>query len=125
MSVAAAVRITSRSDDVTIAHAAAFARRHGLSCYVISVVDHLPYGDVADAERDAVLHRLQVIAEHQATPVMQEGNDVAGTLLAVATRFGVTTLFLRSGAAGVFGRSIAEQLLYLNPPFEVVVLPSE
>lgn len=125
MTIGAAIRITSRSEDRTITHAAAFARQHCVPCFVISIVNHLPYGDVADAEHDVVLRNLQVIAEQEAAPVVQEGDDIAGTLLAVATAFGVTTLFLRIGTSRLLGRSIAEQLLYLNPPFDIVVVGSE
>jgi hypothetical protein len=57
--------------------------------------------------------------------VIQEGDDIAKTLLAVARGFGVRTLFLKSGSSHGLGRSIAEQLLYLDPPFDVVIVGSE
>ena len=65
------------------------------------------------------------LTEANALPVMQEGDDVVRTLLAAATAFGVQTLFLQSGAAHLLGRSIAEQILYLDPPFDVVVVGSD
>lgn len=125
MSVGAAIRITSPDEARVISHAAAFAQQEGVSCFVISVVSDLPYGAVSDEERDIVLRNLELISESRASPVMQEGLDVAKTLCAVAQGFGVRTLFLQSGTSLLLGRSIAEQLLYLNPPFDVVVVSSE
>ena len=122
MSVGAAIRITSSDEARVIEHAAAFAREHGAPCYVISVVGEAGYGRLTDAERDVVLSNLALIARSHASPVMQEGDDVAKTLLAVAAGFGVRTLFLQSSTSRLLGRSIAEQLLYLNPPFDVVVV---
>jgi Osmosensitive K+ channel histidine kinase len=125
MSVAAAIRIASPDQARVIEHAAAFAKRQGAACFVISVVRQLPYGDVTGEELDVVLRNLKLIAELHASPVMQEGDDVAMTLLAVASGLGIRTLFLQSGTSRRLGRSIAEQLLYLNPPFDVVVVGSE
>jgi K+-sensing histidine kinase KdpD len=125
MSVGAAIRISSPDEARSIERAAAFAKQHGVPCFVISVVQHLPYGDVTDAELDIVARNLALIAQSKASPVMQEGEDVVKTLLAVAAAFGVRTLFLQSGTSRLLGRSIAEQLLYLNPPFDVVVVGSE
>jgi hypothetical protein len=56
---------------------------------------------------------------------MQEGKDIPNALLAVARAFGVRTLFVRGGHPHLLGRSIAEQLLYLRPPFDVVVIGQE
>jgi hypothetical protein len=125
MTIGAAVCITSDGEERTITHASAFARRHRVPCFVFSVVDRLPYGDGADLERDVVQRNLKVIAEQRTTHVVQEGDDIAGTLLVLATGFGVTTLFLRIGSSPKSGRPIAEQLLYLNPPFDIVVVGSE
>jgi len=125
MSVAAAIRITSPDEERVIRHAARFARHEGVPCYVISIVNSLPYGAVADEERDTVQRNLEVIGEVEASPVMQEGDDVPKTLLAIAYGFGVRTLFVQSGASRGLGRSIAEQLLYLDPPFDVVVVSPE
>jgi len=125
MAVACAIRIASTDETRVIEHAAAFAQQQDAKCFVISVVDDLPYGTIRDDEREIVRHNLDVIARSQALPVMQQGDDVAKTLLAVARRFGVRTLFLQSGTSRLLGRSIAEQLLYLNPPFDVVVISSD
>jgi K+-sensing histidine kinase KdpD len=125
MSVGAAIRITSPDEGRVIEHAAAFAQQQDMPCFVISVVRQLPYGDVTDAERDVVVRNLELIAASNASPVIQEGDDVARTLLTVAAAFGVRTLYLQSGTSRLLGRSIAEQLLYLNPPFDIVVVGSE
>jgi K+-sensing histidine kinase KdpD len=114
MSAGAAIRIDSPDEERVIRHAVDFARQQGSPCYVISVVRELPHGDV-------VTRNLQLISELQATPIIQEGDEIAKTLLLVARGFGVRTLFLGSGKA----RSIAEQLLHLDPPFDVVVVGSE
>lgn len=125
MSVAAAIRITSADEERVIRHAVEFAQQQGVPCFVISVVNELPYGSAAGEQRDVVARNLELIGELQASPVMQEGDDVARTLLAIARGIGVRTLFLQSGIARLLGRSIAEQLLYLDPPFDVVVVSSE
>jgi len=125
MSVAGAIRIASREDARVIHHAASFAADDHATCYIVSVVDELPYGREAEAARDAVLENLALIEHLHACPVMQEGDDVAETLLAVARSFGVTTLFLQSGTSRLLGRSIAERLLYLHPPFDIVIVRSD
>ena len=124
MSIGAAIRITSADEERVIRHAASFAARAQLPCFIIAVVDELPYGRDAADTRDAILANLALIETVHATPVMQEGSDVAQTLLAVARGFGVKTLFLQSGTARLLGRSIAERLIYLDPPFDVVVVSS-
>lgn len=121
MSVAAAIRITSADEERVIEHAAAFAKQQqSASCFIISIVPSLPYGAINDDEQANVARNLTLIMESQCAPVMQEGNDVAQTLLTVARGFGIHTLFLQNGTSR--GRSIAEQLLYLDPPFDVVVV---
>ena len=125
MSVAGAIRIASREDARVIQHAASFAAGEHATCYIVSVVDELPYGRQAYEARDAVLDNLALIERLHACPVMQEGEGVAETLLTVARSFGVTTLFLQSGTPRLLGRSIAERLLYLDPPFDVVIVRSD
>ena len=125
MSVGAAIRITSPDEARVIEHASAFAKRQGARCFVFSVVRNLPYGAESEEERDVVLRNLRLIADSEASPVMQQGDDVARTLITVAQSFGIRTLFLQSGPAHGLGRTIAEQLLYLDPPFDVVVVGSE
>ncbi len=122
MSVAAAIRITSADEDRVIRHAVEFARQQNAPCFIISVIKEVPNDAGAS---DVVQRNLETIAELQASPVMQFGDDVAKTLLAIACGFGVRTLFLQSGTSRLLGRSIAEQLLYLDPPFDVVVVGSE
>ena len=118
MTVAAAIRITSPDESRAIEHAVEFARKEGTRCFVISVVDELPYGTVGDDDHAVVQRNLALISEAQAAAVMQQGDDIARTLLDVARGFGVRMLFLRTG-------SVAEELLRLNPPFDVVVVGSE
>lgn len=125
MSVAAAIRITSSDEARVIEHAATFAGQQGVPCYVIAVIPLLPYGTLDESQADVVLHNLQLIQQARAAPVMQEGHDIARTLLATARHFGVGTLFLQSGTSRLLGRTLAEQLLYLDPPFDVVVIGSE
>jgi len=125
MSIGAAIRITSVTEDLVIRHAAEMAKSQGVPCFIISVVKSLPYHALTAEDEDAVRHNLELIAELQLSPVMQEGDDIAQTLLVVACGFGVHTLFLKNGASHGMGRSIAEQLLYLDPPFDVVVVGSQ
>ena len=117
MSVGAVILIASRDETIVIEHAAAFARQHTVPCFVISIVDELPYGRVDGEEREIVRRNLEWIAEQGASPVMQQGDSVARTALAVACLFGIRTMFLR--------RPIAEEMLRLDPPFDVVVVGSE
>lgn len=124
MSVGAAIRITSAGEERVIRHAADFARQQDVPCFVISVLTDVSHV-MTEEDRGVALHNLEVIASLRAAPVMQEGDDVAKALLSVARQFDVETLFLQSGTSRLLGRSIAEQLLYLDPPFDVVIVSSE
>lgn len=115
MTIAAAIRIASADEVRVIEHAAAFARQHSEACFVISVVRSLPYGA---GDEEVVRANLQAIMREKCAPIMQEGNDVAETLITVARGFGVRTLFLQSGTT-------VERLLTLHPPFDVVVVGSQ
>lgn len=117
MSVAAAVRMDSPDAEAIVARAAYFAERAGEDCYVISV-----FGAPGEMEETVVTRNLQVIASYRATPVMQEADEIPQALISVARWFGVRTLFLQNGRRRLFGRSLAQQLLALSPPFEVVVI---
>ena len=117
MSVAAAVRIDSPEAATLIARAAEFARRGGNECFVISVVPELP-----DVNERTIARNLETIAEHKATMVMQEGDEVAGAIVSAARWFGVRTLFISSGRHRFLRRTLAERLLALAPPFELIVL---
>jgi K+-sensing histidine kinase KdpD len=121
MSVAVAVDITSPEAGSLIATASMAAQRRGQPCYVISVVSSLR--DVDGVERNEVVSRnLELIAARNASPILQEGTDVARTVTAAATLFGVDTLFVGNGRPRLLGRTIAEKILHLAPPFEVVVI---
>lgn len=121
MSVAAAVDIAASDQDSLIAAAARFAEQRGEPCFVISIVPCLPYGVVKEEDREVVERNLALITSRNASPVFQEGDDVARTLLLVAPRFGVKTLFIQNGRRRFF-RSVAERIIHRKPPFEVVVV---
>ncbi len=121
MSVAAAVDIASPDQDALIAAAARFAEQRGEQCFVISIVPSLPYGVENEDDLEVVERNLALITSRNASPVFQEGDDVVRTLLLVAPRFGVRTLFIQNGRRR-FGRSIAEQIIHRKPSFEVVVV---
>ena len=125
MSVGAAIRITSRDEERVIQHAASYAQQRGAACFIISVVRNLPYGVGTGDDLEVVQRNLALISGAQASAVMQEGRDIARTLLAVGRVFDLRAIFLQSGSSRPLGRSIAEQLLYLDPPFDVVIVGSE
>jgi K+-sensing histidine kinase KdpD len=125
LSVAAAVRITSADEAGVITRAADFARQLGVVCYVISIVSRLPYGASTPEELDVASSNIELISRLHASPVMQEGTDVPANLLDLCSAFDVRTLFLRSGSSRLFGRTVPEQLLYLQPQFDVVVVKSD
>lgn len=118
MSVGAAIRIDSPDEARVIEHAVTFAQRHGVACYVISIVAnmHAAGGDAAVVRQN--LNRIQQL---HAVPIVQEGDDVPAALIAVARAFGIRTLFLGNGES----RSVPKQLLNRDPPFDVVVISSE
>jgi len=115
MSVAVAVPINPVDAEMLIDRAVAFAERSGDACFAISIV----------RDSDEIDDHLRLIAEHRATPVVQEADDIAQGIISAATWFGVRTLFVQNGRRRLFRRSIAQQLLALDPPFEVVVLQRE
>jgi K+-sensing histidine kinase KdpD len=116
MTIAAAVDITASDQDGLIAAAAAFAQQRGEACYMIAIVRR-----IGDGERDIVERNLALITSRNASPVMQEGVNVARALASVAEKFGVGTLFVQNGRRR-FGRSVAEELIHLKPPFQIVVV---
>jgi K+-sensing histidine kinase KdpD len=125
MAVGAAIRITSPDEVRIIEHAAAFAKQRDEACYVISVVPDAAYSYVNDRQAETVRRNVAAIAEQHAVPIVQEGDDVAKALIEVAPLFGIKTLFLQRGSARLLGRTIAERLLLLDPPFDVVVIGSD
>ena len=121
MSVAAAVDITSLEAAPLIATASIAAQRRGQPCYVISVVPSLRRVDGREGS-DIVSRNLELIAARNASPILQEGSDVARTVTAAAALIGVDTLFVGNGRPRLLGRTIAEKIVHLAPPFEVVVI---
>jgi K+-sensing histidine kinase KdpD len=119
MTIAAAVDITASDQDALIATAASFAQQRGEPCFMISIVSK-----IRDDEREIVERNLSLITARDASPVMQDGDDVARSVTAIAERFGVATLFIKNGSRR-FGRTLAEQLIHMKPPFQVVVLSPE
>ncbi len=116
MSIGAAVDITALDQDALIAAAATFAQQRGEPCFMISII-----GAINEYERETVERNLALITSRNASPVMQDGDDVARTLTAIAEKFGVATMFIQNSRRR-FGRSLAEQLIHLKPPFQVVVV---
>lgn len=123
MSVAAAIRITSPDEKRVIERAANFARQQGEKCFVVCVVPERGAAAADDAE--TVRRNFDLIADAHAIGIIQEGNDIAKTLVAFARGFGIRALFLRNGPSRLLGRTIAEKLLCLHPPFDVIVVGSE
>jgi K+-sensing histidine kinase KdpD len=116
MTVAAAVDITAPDQDSLIAAAAMFAQQRGEPCFVISIVR-----EIGEEQRETVERNLALITSRNASPVMQEGNDVARLLAAIAEKFGVGTLFVKNGRRR-FRRTVAEELIHLQPRFQIVVV---
>jgi len=121
MTVAAAVKISAPDQDSLIAAAAMYARLRGEPYFTISIVPSLPYGTTDGEQRPVIERNLALITSRNASPVMQEGADVAACLQQVAEKFGVNTLFIQNGRRR-FGRTLAERLIRLKPPFQVVVV---
>ena len=119
MTIAAAVDLTAPDQDSLIAAAATFAQQRGERCFMISIVRSIE--NAGETNRDAVQRNLALITARAASPIVQEGADVARTLRKIAEEFGVETLFVQNGKRR-FGRTIAEQLVHLKPSFEIVVV---
>ena len=116
MTVAAAVDITAPGQEGLIAAAATFAHQRGEPCFMISIVH-----EIGESEREIVERNLTLITSRNASPVMQDGDNIARSLTAVAEKFGVGTLFIQNGRRR-FGRSLAEEVIHLKPPFQIVVV---
>jgi K+-sensing histidine kinase KdpD len=119
--VAAAVKITSPDQDAVIATAALYAQLRGEPCFVISIIDSLRHLNMEETEREIVERNLALIAARNASPVMQEGDDVARGLRQAAEQIGAGTLFIRNGRRRI-GRTLAERVIHQKPPFQVIVL---
>ena len=115
MSVAAAIRPGEPADDWILRRAGELASATGRPCYAIAIVD-------GSRDEDSLRDQLDRIAALGATPVIGEGADVPRSLADVARGFGIRTLLLGHGSRRVFRRSVAEALLRIAPPFDVVVL---
>lgn len=121
MSIGAAVSITSPSAGRIIAAASLRAQERGERCFVISVVRSTAEERTKE-ELEVVANNLSLITSRNASPVIQEADDVPLALVSVAQTFGIRTLFLGNARPRLFRRSVAEKLLRLSPPFEIVVL---
>ena len=119
MTVAAAVDITAPDQDALIAAAATFAQQRGEPCFMISIVRR-----IGEQDREIVERNLALITSRNASPVMQEGDNVARSLTVIAEKFGVGTLFIQNSRRR-FGRSVAEEVIHLKPPFQIVVVSRE
>ena len=116
MTVAAAVDITAPDQDALIAAAATFAHQRGEQCFAISIVRRID-----DENREIVERNLALITSRNASPVMQQGDNIAHALTMIAEQFGVGTLFIQNSRRR-FGRSVAEEVIHLKPPFQIVVV---
>jgi K+-sensing histidine kinase KdpD len=121
MSVGAAVSITSPSAGKIIAAASVWARERGERCFVISVVRSVGEERTADAQ-EVVAQNLSLIMAREASPVVQEADDVPQALISVARTLGIRTIFIGNAKPRLFRRSVGEKLLRLSPPFEIVVV---
>jgi K+-sensing histidine kinase KdpD len=121
MSIGAAVSITSPSAGRIIAAASLRAQERGEQCFVISVVRSTAE-ELTKEELEVVANNLSLITSRNASPVVQEADDVPRALISAADIFGIRTLFIGSARRRRFGRSVAERLVRLGPPFEIVVV---
>lgn len=118
MTIAAAVDILGEDQEVLIATAATFAQQRCDPCFMISVV-----GEISEDQREVAERNLSLITARNAAPViLQEQSDIAHTLATAAQTFGAGTLFVQHGRRRFGRRSLAEQIVHLRPPFQVVVV---
>lgn len=125
MSVGVGIRIASEDAAPLIARASEYAEKQGEPCYALAVVADLSGASLSERERRTMETNLALIARLAATPVVQEADDVPRALVSAARLFGVRTLFVRRGPRRRFRRTVAESILRLEPPFEVVVVGPE
>ena len=121
MSIGAAVSITSPDAGTVISAASLRAQERGEPCFVISIVRSVGERRTEN-EQEIAAQNLAIIASRNASPVVQEADDVPQALISVARMFGVRTLFVGSAKRHIFRRSAVEKLVRLSPPFEIVVV---
>jgi K+-sensing histidine kinase KdpD len=119
MSIGAAISMTSPDAGRIIAAASLRAQERGEKCFAIIV---LHSREKTTQEKEIVAENLGLIMARNASPVVQESNDIPGALVTAAKAFGVRTLFIGSARKRILGRSVAEKLVRLAPPFEIVIV---
>lgn len=120
MSIGAAVSMTSPDAGRIIAAASLRAQERGEQCFAIIVLDSR--AERTSEEKEIVAENLALIMARNASPVVQESDDVPGALVSAARQFGVRTLFVGSSKRRILGRSVTEKLVRMAPPFDIVVV---
>jgi K+-sensing histidine kinase KdpD len=120
MSIGAAISMTSADAGRIIAAASVRAQERGEKCFAIIVLDS--HGERTNEEKEIVAENLALIMARNASPVVQESGDIPGALISAARQFGVRTLFIGSARPRILGRSVAEKLVRLAPPFDIVIV---
>jgi K+-sensing histidine kinase KdpD len=121
MSIGAAISMTSPDAGRIIAAASLRAQERGERCFAIIVLQSLS-GERTSGEKEIVAENLALIMARNASPVVQESDDIPGALISAARQFGVRTLFIGSARPRILGRSVAEKLVRLAPPFDIVIV---
>ncbi|MGZ4778067.1 MAG: hypothetical protein ACXV5L_02655 [Thermoanaerobaculia bacterium] len=124
MSIGAAVSITSANAGRIITAASLRAQERGEQCFVISVVRSTA-AERTKEEQEIAGQNLDLIMARNASPIVQEADDIPRALISVARLFGIRTLFIGSSKRRLLHRSVAEKLVRLGPPFEIVVVTRE
>jgi K+-sensing histidine kinase KdpD len=119
MSIGAAISMTSPDGGRIIAAASLRAQERGEKCFAIIV---LHTGERMAQEKEIVAENLALIMARNASPVVQESDDIPGALISAARQFGVRTLFVGSARPRILGRSVAEKLVRMAPPFDLVIV---
>jgi K+-sensing histidine kinase KdpD len=119
MSIGAAISMTSPDAGRIIAAASLRAQERGEKCFAIIV---LHTGERMAHEKEIVAENLALIMARNASPVVQESDDIPGALISAARQFGVRTLFVGSARPRILGRSVAEKLVRMAPPFDLVIV---
>ena len=120
MSIGAAISMTSPDAGRIIAAASLRAQERGEQCFAIIVLDSR--AERTKEEKEIVAENLALIMARNASPVVQESDDVPGALISAARQFGVRTLFIGSAKPRLLGRSVAEKLVRMAPPFDIVIV---
>jgi K+-sensing histidine kinase KdpD len=120
MSIGAAISMTSADACRIIAAASLRAQERGEKCFAIIVLDS--HGERTNEEQEIVAENLALIMARNASPVVQESDDIPGALISAARQFGVRTLFIGSSKRRILGRSVTEKLVRMAPPFDIVVV---